>query len=517
MKFINNKKSYKDTIFLSLIFIILAVFIVYFAKDVGIGWDEGDNRDLGIYSYNYYRTLGQDRYYFTAFAFDEVFMTRGPVIETIRETITRKFNLPVGMSFYHIFIGLTSLFAFFFAYKVGANITKSHNFGIFAILILLTTPRFIGDIYNNSKDIAPIYLLLGIMFFSINCIYKQKKLNYLVLGILTGLIISMRVVFLYVYAVFVVHDFVILISNKKRNWHKFAINHLTLLLSWSISLHIVQPYLHIKPVIGLIDMIRASTQFPLKFQVLFEGVIYKSNELPWYYLLKNIIITTPLFHLFLLFLGIVSAILIINDQRNFKKKIIHVYILSLFILPLFLVILTRPAMYDGWRHFYFMIAPMTILMILGFQAISVYLSRFKIKYLLFIVLVVCLLPTVITLIQLHPYQYVFYNSLVGGLSGAYKHYETDYWGKSFRESVLWLRSDQVANTKKQINIKSCGHPLSSYYYFSKNMHLVTNINKADYYICYTRFNEDKLAPKNYKMVHKVSRLDVPLNYVFKRQ
>ena len=32
-----------------------------------------------------------------------------------------------------------------------------------------------------------------------------------------------------------------------------------------------------------------------------------------------------------------------------------------------------------------------------------------------------------TLVRLHPYEYLFYNSLVGGLEGASRRYVTDYW------------------------------------------------------------------------------------------
>ena len=32
-----------------------------------------------------------------------------------------------------------------------------------------------------------------------------------------------------------------------------------------------------------------------------------------------------------------------------------------------------------------------------------------------------------TLVRLHPYEYLFYNSFVGGLEGASRRYATDYW------------------------------------------------------------------------------------------
>ena len=40
-----------------------------------------------------------------------------------------------------------------------------------------------------------------------------------------------------------------------------------------------------------------------------------------------------------------------------------------------------------------------------------------------------------TLVRLHPYQYLYYNPLVGGLEGAAGRYDTDYWVNIMPEAV----------------------------------------------------------------------------------
>ena len=37
--------------------------------------------------------------------------------------------------------------------------------------------------------------------------------------------------------------------------------------------------------------------------------------------------------------------------------------------------------------------------------------------------------------QLHPYQYVYYNSLAGGVAGASSGYDMDYWFVTYKEGV----------------------------------------------------------------------------------
>jgi hypothetical protein len=48
------------------------------------------------------------------------------------------------------------------------------------------------------------------------------------------------------------------------------------------------------------------------------------------------------------------------------------------------------------------------------------------------------MPGIIQLIQLHPYEYVYYNQFVGGLRGANRRFEPDYWRASAAEAADYL-------------------------------------------------------------------------------
>jgi hypothetical protein len=98
------------------------------------------------------------------------------------------------------------------------------------------------------------------------------------------------------------------------------------------------------------------------------------------------------------------------------------------------------------------------------------------------------------------------------LKGAYGKFETDYWGASYREAIIWLRKYKTNKNKK---VYTCGHPFQSIYYFSSNMSFIPVIEKADYFVCYTRFNQDKTV--NWKIIHEVKRFDIPLNIIKERK
>jgi hypothetical protein len=46
----------------------------------------------------------------------------------------------------------------------------------------------------------------------------------------------------------------------------------------------------------------------------------------------------------------------------------------------------------------------------------------------------------VTLVRLHPYEYLVYNSLVGGLDGASRRYDLDYWFGSMPEAINYLEA-----------------------------------------------------------------------------
>jgi hypothetical protein len=69
-------------------------------------------------------------------------------------------------------------------------------------------------------------------------------------------------------------------------------------------------------------------------------------------------------------------------------------------------------------------------------------------------------PAVYWLIALHPYQYVYYNTLAGGLPGAFRRYEMDYWTSSYREATMFI--NETAPDKVRILVWGPEHIVETY-------------------------------------------------------
>lgn len=494
--------------FISLILLILLTY-----KNYGISWDEKGMIDLGNKAYLYYASFGSNKTFLTTEA-PYVYATRGMAIEVIHHFFSIIVNNN-SIEFYHLFLAIFVIPTFYFVYKTAQLVTGNKSIASISPFFLLLIPRFFGDIFNNSKDIGPGLFVSIIIFVSILIFknpIKSKKYTFMLLGAAIGIAVSLRVLLIYFLPLFGAYYLLLVAREKPYNIKKYIGNILLLTLSFVGVFYLCSPNLLEKPLTGLVETYNATVNFPWLSSALFEGKYVLSTELPWYYLPKWILITNPIFPLFLL---LVSLLSVFNNQRrhnnsNLFRLSITYLALSLFI-PIIATVILKPIIYDAWRQFLFLSVPMALMSSLGFCYLVEHLAKwFVLKSTVWMLFFVVLLSTIASYIKLHPYEYIYFNSLVGGLRGAYGHYETDYGGKSMKESAQWLGNHSVNNS--MVNVHSCAEPFLASYYFADNMIFVDDLDEADYYICFTRWDaHNRISPD--KTIYTVWRDGVPLNYV----
>lgn len=209
-----------------------------------------------------------------------------------------------------------------------------------------------------------------------------------------------------------------------------------LLAYWGLAFgaaYATWPALWDNPVSGLWDRMIATVQFE-EHQVLYAGSELWSDELPWHYLpvLLGIQLTEPVFPMTAL--G-VYALVLSSDRRGiwYTELALHT---AWFLSPLVAVLILRPSLYNNFRQVLFITPPLFILAGLGLQ----WLADSWTERAWLPVALIALTPGFLGLIRLHPYQYLYYNQLVGGVRGAQGTYELDYWCTSFRSAVRELNS-----------------------------------------------------------------------------
>jgi len=115
-----------------------------------------------------------------------------------------------------------------------------------------------------------------------------------------------------------------------------------------------------------------------------------------------------------------------------------------FFVPLIGVIVSHLPIYNNFRQFLFIIPPLFVFAAVGVEQLFNLLQN---KISRSVVGLIILVPGIIAMIWLHPYEYVYYNALVGWTGNIDRQYENDYFGTSFCEAGNYLAEHAAPGTK----------------------------------------------------------------------
>jgi len=122
------------------------------------------------------------------------------------------------------------------------------------------------------------------------------------------------------------------------------------------------------------------------------------------------------------------------------------------LLPFIAFTILRPSLYDNFRQLFFIIPPLFLIVGLALEKLFQYIKNW---YLQVSIIILFLLAGILPIIHLHPYQYVYYNSFIGGVQGASRRFEADYWGTSFREAIEYV--NQIAPQDTHLIVFAAGN------------------------------------------------------------
>jgi 4-amino-4-deoxy-L-arabinose transferase-like glycosyltransferase len=217
---------------------------------------------------------------------------------------------------------------------------------------------------------------------------------------------------------------------RSRAW-TIAIGYL---LVAGIVTYIAWPRLWDAPIQRYFEALGVASAFPhFPGRVLFNGELHSARDLPRSYLpvLLSIQFTEPA--ILCIYGGFV--LLVGRLLRNRIRTDLFLFIGLGFGLPLLALIVLNSTLYNNFRQALFLIPGMFMIAAFTLE----FLFKEVTQHLLRVLLIVGVaLPGVYSTAKLYPYEYVYYNSLVGGSAGAMHRYELDYWRISLREMALEL-------------------------------------------------------------------------------
>jgi hypothetical protein len=347
--------------------------------------------------------------------------------------------------------------------------------GLAALLLLALCPTYYGHMFMNPKDapfaVAMVVLMLGLVRLAEEYPAPSPR-TILIVGLGAGLSIGSRVLggLALVYAVI---GFMPLFIEEihaqgtreavRRFAHVMYVLLPGLVLGYLI-MGLIWPWSIMEPGNPFRALTYFSSFFEKPWKEMFDGALVSVPDMPWSYLPTLFALQMPEVLLGLLIAGIFGTLVSLSRTGvTARRKTILLTLTLAATLPLLIAMVKRPALYNGIRHFVFVIPPMTVLAGVafawgmnwlkdnrrGWQPAAVAIFAFGL-----------LLP-LSEMIRLHPYQYTHFNHIAGTVRAADDLYMLDYWGLAFKQASDGLRDElnerqEVAPHGRKWKVAVCG-------------------------------------------------------------
>lgn len=421
---------------------IVAVIAGLTFQDYGLGWDDYTHAEYADLLLSMYGSGFKDT---SALSFANLYMYGGgfDMVAALLHKI-----LPLDLFETRRLLGaLVGVVGLAVTWRVGRRMGGPIA-GLAALMLLSLCPTYYGHMFMNPKDspfaVAMIILILGLVRLSQEY-PRPSPHTVLIVGLGTGLAVGSRILgglaFLYAMVGFIP----LLAAEIRTQGVRQAGGRLLrvcyvllpgLLLGY-IVMGLIWPWSVLEPANPLHALTYFSHFFEKPWKEMFDGALVSVPDMPWSYLPTLFALQLPEVLLCLLSIGAAGAVAaLLRRSVPPERKTVLLIILQAAFLPLLIAIVKRPALYNGIRHFVFVVPPMAVLGGLAFSWVARWLrGRGRMAQgAAGAVFAVGLLLPLHEMVRLHPYQYTHFNYLAGTVRGADAHFMLDYWGLAFKQA-----------------------------------------------------------------------------------
>ena len=407
--------------------------------DYGVGWDELKQRHIAKANLDY--ILGDsdallssaNRFYGVAFELPLLLIEKALGLRDSRDIYLLR----------HLLTHLLFIAGAFFCGLLAWRMFGSRALAALAMLLFLLHPRLYAHSFFNSKD--PVFAaLFMIALFLIHRAFRRGTPGAFALcGFGAGLAINLRVFGLLL-------PLAVLAMRGLDFWQAAGCSERRRILATGgafaavtlATMYAAHPYYWANP-LRFLDAIPALSQQPDLVLNMFQGEVLRFDEMPPHYIPTWFSITAPPLTLLLGGIGAAAVCwqgvlrpdeMLRNGELRFKALLV-----GCATLPVAVAIALQSTFYNGWRHFYFLWGPFSLLAAAGLFALGTAGPRWFLACAAAGAGLVCV---AVAMAWLHPHQQIYFNLLAdrrapGGLA---QRYDMDYWQASYRQALEHLRA-----------------------------------------------------------------------------
>lgn len=516
------------TLLSSVALLVVGLVITFTARDYGITWDEENHKIYGDLIIRWYTSLFAD----DAAVNQWRFYVYGGFFDTIAEAAARL--SPQGA--YETRHAVNAVFGFLgliAAYGAGRRLAGPAA-GFFSAAFLAVTPIYYGQLFTNPKDIPFAALFMISLFFMLRCVDSlpnPRTLDLVGLAAAMGATMAVRiggaVLLGYLAILWMAWLALQMVPNrsslpsKLKEARSLALRFaLVALAAWAIML-VWWPWAQVSPILHPLEALTSTASYDWPLTVFFKGANLEANNLPLSYLPTWFAITLPEFYFLAALAGCFLAVSWLRrrqwDSREHSGLLKIGLVAMAAFVPMATGMVLGTSLYDGIRQLTFVVPCLAVLA--GSATAKVLASGIPRlpRWALALGVFLSMGLTVYDMVELHPYEYIFFNrSVAGGLESAASRFDTDYYGASYREGVQWLINSYRPDTTEKIRVANSSKDFLTGYYLSmgeetqRRFKPVSLSKDPHIYLSTTRWNRHLVDGK---ILHVVSRKGVPLLYV----
>ncbi len=412
-----------------------------------------------------------------------------------------------------------------------ARLVAGPRAGAIAAFALAACGPWYGSIFNHTKDIPFGAAMMGATYFlcrAVRGLPRPRRGDVIGFGLLMGAALGIRVLGLlligYAGLAMVMRMQQLKAGPMRDRLSFFAqsvialspaflIGYAIMLAAWPWSA--LAP---LNPVRGLIDF--AGFHFHIK--TLLDGQVYDMGDVPRWYVPVYLLIKLPL----LMLAGAAIALIFVlwpgRTAQHWSARSETALIAFIASFPVICEVIDRGPAFTGLRHFLFVVPAFAVLAGIGFDWLLMQCGR-RHRWLAgsaTAAIAAALIWNASALVRLHPYQYLFYNPLVGGLEGAASLYVTDYWVSIMPEAVDDLEAfvaelDRGGDRTHVYTVAICAARLQFENESNSRLRWTNEWSKAEFFIAATHMNCDRALDG--KVIATISRMGALIGVVKDRR
>ena len=352
-----------------------------------------------------YRLFASDRYYGVAFELPLLIAERALGLDDSRTVYLLR----------HCATHLFWLGGGFACFLLARRLFDSGPLALLAMLLFLLHPRLYAHAFFNSKDVPFLAMFMIALHLVHRAFEKDTVRAFVVLGAAAAVLTNLRVMgLMLVAAVLGMRALDLLHAAQRSGRRRVLKTAAAFAAAWAATLYAVSPYLWSDPR-QFAEALRVFSEHPNHVPQLFQGRTVWPDDLPWRYVPTWMAITTPPFTLLLGCVGVVGVVLrgAAHPGRAAGDTPLRFELLltACLALPPLVVAALGAHTYDGWRHLYFLHAPLALLAASGLR-LPASRDAARVRRGAYAAAGVAAASILIAMARIHPLQHVYFNFLV---------------------------------------------------------------------------------------------------------